>query len=408
MKASVSIIIPTFNQPKALYNTLYSIIRWTKSAYRIYVVDNSIDKYAKSICDSLSSDIAVIKSERNFGWMGGINLGVANSHEDYLLFLNDDIRILNYDGLWLQKMLETFLKVSDVGAVVPTSNNVMGYQSIINESNGVFEIVPFVSGLCFLTSRKIFNRVGELDEHLSGGDDLDYSIRLRDSGYNLVIRSDVFIYHFGSLTGKSIYGSYWDSNDYTSKLQADLIRKHGFKKFLNAFKLDVSKIRKLKLDIEWEKQAILKYCIGKGVEIGCGGNKIVDDIVGVDITPKDSRGIAGCQIGRKSQADITVTDYKLPFKDNEFEYLVARHVLEHIVDDMAALREWVRVLKHGSLMTIAVPDEEYVDGMPLDPTHKHTYTVESLKNKLNYVCNFEVIEIIQKDISFVMSIRIMK
>ena len=408
MKSSVSIIIPTYNQPKALFDTVSSLMKFTHSVFRIYVIDNSKEKYAKSICARVSNDIAVLNTEYNMGWMGGINFGIANSSEEFVMFLNDDIRILPHDYLWLQRMLEAFSKISDVGAVVPISNNVMGYQNFINENIYKFELVPFVSGLCLLMPRSIALKVGDLDEKLSGGDDLDYSLRIRDAGYNLVVRSDVFIFHHGSLTGKAMFGDYWNSNDYTDKLRKDLIVKHGFKKFLSIFQLDTKNLRQMATDEQWEKKAMLNFCIGKGVEIGCGGNKLKEDVVGVDITPKDERGIAGCQIGVKSAADITIRDFKLPFADNEFEYLVARHSLEHIVEDMAALKEWVRVLKHGGLLIIAVPDEEAVDGMPLDPTHKHTYTVSSLKDKLSYVCKYETLEVLQKDISFVFTARMVK
>lgn len=407
MKASVAIIIPTYNQPKALYNALYSIVRWTRSVYRIYVVDNSVNGYAKGIAAQISSDIVVLKADANLGWMGGINLGVANSTEDYVLFLNDDVKILNYDTLWLQKLLAGFMEFSDVGAVVPTSNAVLGMQGFMNDPESVFTIVPVVSGLCMLLPRKAIHRVGELDEKLSGGDDLDYSLRLRNAGYKLVIRNDVFIYHFGSLTGGSIYGSHWNSAAYRETLTRELIIKHGFKNYLRLNYLD-EPLRHIACPADWEKQVALQYCQGSGIEIGCGGNKITPDVVGIDITPKGNRGQAGCQIGRKSEADITVTDYLLPIPDSKFDFLVARHVLEHIVDDIGALKEWIRVVRHSGLVTIIVPDEAKVDGMPLDPTHKHAYTLESLKTKLDLLCKYEIVEVVQRDISLVLVVRVIK
>jgi hypothetical protein len=358
--------------------------------------------------DGHSKEIVILNSNKNLGWMGGINYGIKNSVEEFVLFLNDDVKILHFDRMWLQKMIEGFAFLEKVGVVVPTSNNVVGSQHFLKKPTGLFQMTPIVSGMCVLTKRSILNEIGNLDESLSGGDDLDFSLRLRDAGYSLLIRNDVFIYHFGSLTGFSIYKTHWNSPKYVENQNRDLINKHGLKKFKNLLCLDTSKIRTLDDSLEWEKDTILKYCIGKGCEVGFGNKKIKEDVLGVDITPKGERGVSGCQIGRKSQADIDIKDYRLPFDVDSQDYLVSRHVLEHIVDDIGALCEWIRVLKSNGHIIITVPDEEVVDGIPLDPTHKHAYTIDSLKTKLNLLCKYEILEILQKDLSFVFVGRIIK
>lgn len=408
MKANVAILIPTYNQPKALYNTLYSIFRWTRSVFRIYVIDNSPQQYAELIASRVSPDIVVLKQEKNLGWQGGINEGIKNSSEDFVMFLNDDIKVLDWDYLWLQKLLEVFTFTEKCGVAVPTSNVVMGRQDFVIDSPALIEMTPLVSGMCVLTKREIINKVGLLDDKLYGGDDLDFAIRVKEAGYRLFIRRDVFLFHFGSLTGKSLFGTDWNSKEYSDKVNRDIIRKHGFKKYIDLFNLDDTDVRKLVYSTEWEKEVMLPYCIGNGIEVGCGANKVKDDVIGVDITPKGERGNAGCQLGRKSEADITVVDTKLPFDTSSKDFVVSRHVLEHIVDDIEALREWVRVLKHSGILMICVPNESMVDGMPLDPTHKHAYTISSLKNKLSLICDYEILLTFERDISFVFIARVIK
>jgi len=47
--------------------------------------------------------------------------------------------------------------------------------------------------------------------------------------------------------------------------------------------------------------------------------------------------------------------------DESFDYLIAAHVLEHIDDPISALKNWVRVVRPGGHIVIAVPDMRLCD-----------------------------------------------
>jgi len=404
--SQVAIIIPTYNQSQALTTTLMSVCRWTRSQYRIYVVDNSKEKYAKKICETIDPYITVLEPEGNLGWMGGINYGIDHSDEPYILMLNDDIRILDYDYQWLQRLLNAF-KLPKMGVTVPSSNAVMGFQNMENAAQAVVNYVPCVSGLCLLTKRSIVQEVGNLDESLPGGDDIDFSIRVRKGGYLLGVCKNVFVYHYGSLTGRSVYGGHWNSPDYAEAADKALIQKHGLRALLVAksFTVPEDEIDDAVLsnmdDERWEHDTMVPYCEGDGADIGCGAYKIVENAIGIDITPKGEMGTAGSQMGIKSVADITVEDIQLPFDDNSLDYIVAKHVFEHITDSVAALTEWVRVLKPQGKLIVAVPDEDVCDGLPLDPTHKHAFSLSSYKRLLGAVTQYKTLKEKTKVISFV-------
>ncbi len=61
---------------------------------------------------------------------------------------------------------------------------------------------------------------------------------------------------------------------------------------------------------------------------------------------------------------------RLPFTDDSFDMLVQFHVLEHIPDDLTAMREMARVLKPGGLALVQVPHrmgvltDEDIDASP--------------------------------------------
>ncbi len=54
-------------------------------------------------------------------------------------------------------------------------------------------------GFCYLFKREVFEKVGFLDERFSPGnfEDDDYSLRILQAGYDLLICQDTFIHHFG-------------------------------------------------------------------------------------------------------------------------------------------------------------------------------------------------------------------
>ena len=96
-----------------------------------------------------------------------------------------------------------------------------------------------------------------------------------------------------------------------------------------------------------EQIELAKYCeTGRGLDIGCGNLKCHENCMGVDIHP-DS----------KAEVKHDCRDLSM-YNDNEFDFLVSSHVLEHMPDFIAVLRGWQRVLKPGGIMGVAVPDGE--------------------------------------------------
>lgn len=51
--------------------------------------------------------------------------------------------------------------------------------------------------------------------------------------------------------------------------------------------------------------------------------------------------------------------YTLPFPDNTFDAAILSEILEHVDDDVAALKEVMRVLKPGGVVAITVPNADY-------------------------------------------------
>jgi len=145
-------------------------------------------------------------------------------------------------------------------------------------------------------------------------------------------------------------------------------------------------------DRKWEKNMLKKICVGRGADIGCGSEKVCENSIGVDIIPGGKRGSYGNQKGKISKADICASGDNLPsFKDNELDYIVAKHNLEHYEDPKKTLIEWRRVLKNGGKIGVTVPNNKFVNSLKLDPTHYVSFNLDSLE-KLFEKVGFKIIE----------------
>jgi SAM-dependent methyltransferase len=57
----------------------------------------------------------------------------------------------------------------------------------------------------------------------------------------------------------------------------------------------------------------------------------------------------------------------IPYNDNTFDLIIANHVLEHVEDDSAALREIYRVLRHGGKALLQTPFSNLLEKTIDDP-----------------------------------------
>jgi len=56
-------------------------------------------------------------------------------------------------------------------------------------------------------------------------------------------------------------------------------------------------------------------------------------------------------------ADVEADICDLPFKENEFDFILCNHVLEHIPDDTKAMQELYRILKPGGTAILQIPQD---------------------------------------------------
>lgn len=385
----VTILIPTFNNQQFLQPCLYSLLRnqATAGLFRVIVVNNG----HPNSCDWVNhKQVTVIQAGSNLNWEGGIELGLKHTTSEFVVFLNDDTYIPPSSKLWVNSLLQHF-KNPKVAAVGPSSNVVMGFQNIFTDLNVHVFTTTFLIGFCVMLRRSAFDEIGGMDTSCPGGDDLDWSIRLRKAGYRLLIDREVFIYHHGFKTGERVEGpasavNGWNSYEKMHRTNTYLIQKHGFKEWWEcmkgAYQLPSLEDRESS-DLEGDLIRSLLTPQDRVVyDLGCGNNKTTETAIGVDYIPKDE-AIPALDGGPPSSADVLADVSKpLPFPDESADVLISRHVLEHVIDGPLVLTQWLKILKPGGKLIIAVPNQDWMNTIPMNFEHVHAYTPSSMTNLL--------------------------
>lgn len=387
MKKPITIICPTWNNEQFLNPCVTSIIKTgiLDSMADLIIVNNGKQDIERVFGNV--PGIKILNPGTNLGWEGGLELGLKESDSPFVVFQNDDT-FLTPGGVHFYQRLLTLFQNDNVAAVGPVTTCAAGVQSIYHPN---CPRVPLeVSYLIFFTvmvRRKHLEAVGGIDSTLPGGDDFDLSIRLRKAGYNLVVTPGAFLIHHGFKTGTRVKGDNnvsggWNSIEMSDRTNKFLIQKHGFRTWWET-------ISGLKYNMETTKSDDLEGNLVRSfvngdqrvAELGCGANKTIERAIGIDRVPKGE--VIPHLGGALSVADIVAdVGQPLPIEDNSQDVLIARHILEHIPNEIKTLRNWKKAIRIGGKLILAVPDERVTASIPLNPEHCRIYTQESLKDTM--------------------------
>ena len=221
----VSILIPNKDQVDSLDKCLRSIEEKTDyHNYEIVIIENNSEKEETfRYYEKISSEkIRVIRWEKEFNYSAINNFGVRHAKGDYILFLNNDVEIINSD--WMREMLSHCQRkeVGIVGARLYYPDDTIQHGGIIVGIGGVagsvFVGLPkgysgymhkaalqldlsAVTAACMMMKRRVFEEVGGFEEKLKVAfNDVDLCLKTREKGYLVVYNPYVELYHYESKT----------------------------------------------------------------------------------------------------------------------------------------------------------------------------------------------------------------
>jgi len=217
----ISIIIPVRDRIELLSRCLESLTTKTRyQDYEIVVVDNdSVSDEARAYFSRMPHRVLHFPGPFNFSALN--NFAVEQTESPWLLFLNNDIEVI--DGDWLNAMAEHIQrpKVGAVGARLLNPDNTIQHAGVVIGVGGIaqhaFRGFPAedlgvcrqlqvirnyscVTGACLLTRRDVFVEVGGFDEEQLPVtfNDVDFCLKMRRAGYLIVYTPFAKLYHYES------------------------------------------------------------------------------------------------------------------------------------------------------------------------------------------------------------------
>lgn len=243
----VSIVTVNFNQPGVTEDLLRSI--YSKNNYsnlEIIVVDNGSTSNPVPGWQKKYPEVQFIRSEKNLGFAGGNNLGIAAAKGSYLFLINNDTEIT--ENL-ISNLAATLDKKSNVGIISPKilyhDRNVIQYAGYTplnyftarNKCIGQFENdqnqydfigkTGYAHGAAMMVRREAIEKAGLMAENFFlYYEELDWCERIRKKGFEIWVNTNASIYHKESMTvGKqSALKEY-----YMNRNRILLVRKHAHK-----------------------------------------------------------------------------------------------------------------------------------------------------------------------------------
>lgn len=241
----VSVILVNYRSPDDTLAAIEGLraLDWPAEALEVVVVDNASADASVERITARAPDVRLIEAERNLGFAGGCNLGVASSTGTHVAFLNNDARP---DRAWVRAAVEVLEEDRSIGCVASKvldwegrtidfaaagmAFDGQGYKLHVGEPDGpVFDEpadVLFASGAAMVMPRSVFDELGGFDERFfMFFEDVDLGWRTWLAGYRVRYVPRSIAYHRHHATMKR-YGSWFEQYLLTRNALATIYKNY--------------------------------------------------------------------------------------------------------------------------------------------------------------------------------------
>ena len=218
--SKIAIIIVNWKQYQLTKLCLYSLQKIKYDNYQIILIDNeSNPKELKKIKNQFDK-IITFPNQKNLGFTGANNVGIEYAIKKefkYVMLINNDTEV---EKNFINPLIELLEKNQNFGAAQPLIlnyynrnkvwsaggflNKFFGYSYVIKSPEGIKKNIDWITGCCFFLRTDVIKKIGLLDEKFFAYyEDVDWSIRIKNAGYDLAFVKSSVVYHHGSKSSKN-------------------------------------------------------------------------------------------------------------------------------------------------------------------------------------------------------------
>ncbi len=218
MSTMISVVIPVYNNPSGLLDTLKSLVVQDYKDFEIIVVDNgSTDntlKIAEDFAKRFPETIRVVTENNIQSSYAARNKGIKVSRGSIIAFIDANMTV---ERDWLGKIVETFnknTKISYLGCKVDICLKNENIFELFNKMVG-FPVERYITynnfapTCCLMVRKTLFEKVGLFDHRLISGGDYEFGNRVFEAGYKLYYEPKIVMKHPARETLRQILKKYF-------------------------------------------------------------------------------------------------------------------------------------------------------------------------------------------------------
>lgn len=217
--ASMSVIIPVYNDPKGLKDTLESLVNqdYPENDYEIIVADNgSTDdtlRVIKKFIKMYPYLIKLVEEDSIQSSYAARNKGIKDAKGMIIAFIDADMSV---DHDWLTNIYKS-LEIHQWDYLACDVEIYYKNKSIYEIYNKItdFPIKSFIYNnhfaptCCLAVRRSVFKGLGLFDSRLISGGDQEFGIRVYESGYKMYHEESIKMRHPARSSFKELYEKYF-------------------------------------------------------------------------------------------------------------------------------------------------------------------------------------------------------